>query len=262
MKKSGLTNFFANRKWNDLTMIARSGPILLAAQLTLCPCASAQGHLTPEEGILNKRGFEWEYAKTLRDVLMKDAADHYVARMVCLPAFEPEWVVTVVREDAGDFDTPRTYYVESVVAITKLSRPKDSQRMGVRRSRAPLDPETAEALNTTWRQMLRRTRYPRRPRIGADGVGYHFSRSLALIDRGQNDPLAGWEQGTIWSPVENSPCGELVAIGERLKEYAQAGPDERDRLRKEIRVNVDKLAARFNRPERDDQSSILSSFND
>jgi hypothetical protein len=68
-----------------------------------------------------------------------------------------------------------------------------------------------------------------------------------LIDRGRSDPLAGWEQGTIWTPDEDSECGELVAIGERLKAYAQARPEDREKVRQEIRERTAKLGARLDR---------------
>jgi hypothetical protein len=228
-------------------MITRCGTLILAAQLGFCLSASAQDHLEPEKGILNQPHWEWEYAKNLREVLLKDAARYHLARMVCLPAFQPEWVVTVVREDGEDDDAPHTYYVEYVGAEEKLFRPKDLKSLKVKKSRAPLDHETAEALSKVWRRMLRAARYPSEAGLGADGVTYHFSRFLALIDRGQADPLAGWEEGQIWTPDEESPCGELVAIGERLMEYARARQEDRDKIRAQIRVKTDQLGAKLDR---------------
>jgi hypothetical protein len=167
--------------------------------------------------------------------------------MICLPSFEKEWVVTVVREDPKDLDGPHTYYVECVVAERKLFPPKESRGVMARKARAPIDGETAESLNRVWRRMLRTPRYPTVAGVGADGVSYHFSRFLPLIDDGRPDPLGGWEQGTIWSPDKESSCGQLVAIGERLKSYAQARPEDRERVRREIRERVDKLGARLDR---------------
>jgi hypothetical protein len=181
---------------------------------------------------------------------MKDAASYHLARMVCLPAFEPEWMVTVVREDGEDFDVPHTYFVEYVGAETKPFPPRDSQDIKVKKSRAALDLDTAEFLNMTWRRLLRRTRYLKEPRLGADGVSYHFSRYVPMIDRGRNDPLAGWEQGTIWSPDEDSLCGELVAIGEGLKDYALAQPEDRQKLGSAIRDKTIRLRVKLDSPGR------------
>jgi hypothetical protein len=234
-------------------MFIRYGTLVLVAQLTLGFSASAQDHLEPEEGTLNQQEWQWDYTKRLREVLLKEAASFHLARMVCIPAFEPEWVVTVVREDGEDVDAPRTYYVEYVGAERRLFRPRNSQSVTVKKSRAPLDSKTADSLNKTWRRMLRTARYPMEPRLGADGMSYHFSRSLPLIDRGQSDPLAGGEQGRIWSPDEESLCGDLVAIGERLKVYVQAKPEDRDKIGSEIRVKVDKLGAKLDRRGRNEE---------
>jgi hypothetical protein len=228
-------------------MTARYATLILAVQSTLCLTASAQEHLEPEQGLLNQPGWQWDYAQRLREVLLKDAAGYHLARMACLPAFEPEWVVTVVREEPKDHDGPHTYYVECAVAERKLFPPRDSRGVTAKQARASLDSETAGSLNRVWRRMLRTTRYPKEPRLGADGVDYHFSRYLPLTDCGRPDPLAGWEQGTIWSPDEDSPCGELVAIGERLKAYAEARPEDREGVRREIRERADKLGARLDR---------------
>jgi hypothetical protein len=230
-------------------MTARYASLILAAQFTLGLTASAQDHLEPEKGMLNQSRIGWDYGQRLREVLMKDASRYHLARMVCLPAFEAEWVVTVVREDPKDFDGPHTYYVECVVAERKLFPPKESQGVMAKKARAPIDGATAESLNQVWRRMLRRTRYPKFTGVGADGVDYHFSRFLPLIDCGQPDPLGGWEQGTVWSPDDGSPCGELVAIGERLKSCAQARSENRDRAIREIRERVAKLGARLDRAE-------------
>jgi hypothetical protein len=228
-------------------MPARLATLVLATQFTLCLTASAQDHLEPERGILNQAEWQWNYSLKLREVLLKDAGGYHLARMVCLPAFEPEWVVTVVRQDGEDRDAPQTYFVEYVAAEKKLFPPNEAQGVKAKKSRAPLDRETAESLNKTWRRMLRMTRYPKEPRLGADGVDYHFSRYVPLVDRGQSDPLAGWEHGTIWTPDEESTCGELVAIGERLKAYATAQPEDRAKVSREIRERADKLASRLDR---------------
>jgi hypothetical protein len=228
-------------------MTARYATLILAFQFTLCPGASAQDHLEPEEGILNQPQWAWDYGQRLREVLLKDAGGLHLARMVCLPAFEPEWVITVVREEPEDDNSPRTYYVDCAVAEKKLFPLKNTRGVTAKRARAALDVETAESLNRLWHRMLRTTRYPTEPGWHADGADYHFSRFLPLFDGGRPDPLGGWEQGTIWSPDEESACGELVAIGKRLKEYAQARAEDRERVRREIRERANKLGARLDR---------------
>jgi len=228
-------------------MALRQWPVFaLIAHSFLCPAAWAQDHLEPEEGAFSKPQWEWDYHERVRDVLLKDAASDHIARMIYLPSFKPEWVVTVAEDSDPDDDTPTTYYVEYVVAERELFPVADKQGPPpVRRFRAPLDRATAKALNVAWRKMLRKTHYPDEPRLGADGADYHFSRFVPLVNRGQNDPLAGFEQGTIWSPDDESLCGALVELGYTLKRYAEARPQDRDKIRAQINQQSAKLAKRL-----------------
>jgi hypothetical protein len=235
-------------------MNVRCGIVLLAAQLIPVPSAFSQDHLEPEAGILNALDSELDYAKSIRGVLLKGAAGYYLARMVCLPSFETEWVVTVVREDAEDQDDPQTYYVEYVGAQSMIHQSKDPEGVKVRKARAALDSDTAELLNKTWHRMLQRTRYPKNPEPGADGVSYHFSRFVPLINRGMGDPDAGWEQGKTWSPDEDSLCGEMVAIGEALKDFALTKPGDRKRSGLLIRDRTLRLKVKLDRSARNERA--------
>jgi hypothetical protein len=167
--------------------------------------------------------------------------------MVCLPAFHPEWAVTLVLEDGPTLDAPHTYYVEYVAARSKLFTTVDPETLTAEKSRAALDAATAQAVNRAWRRMLHRTRYSTRFQGGADGVDYHFSRFVPL---GLYEHLPGHEQGSIWTPADGSPCGDLVALGERLRDYTRAKPDERDKIASEIRAMADRLWERLERRER------------
>ena len=119
-------------------MIARSAAVILALQVIPCLSALAQDHLEPESGILSAADSTWSHSKRIREVLLKDSARKHLARMVCLPAFEPEWVVTVVREDGDDRDAPHTYFVEYVGAEKPLFSANEAQDVKVKKSRAPL----------------------------------------------------------------------------------------------------------------------------
>jgi hypothetical protein len=238
--------------WRKCMMIARYAFFVSFMHILMCAPVLGQRHLEPEEGIHGQSAWQWNYARRLREALLPGAArpysaSPYVARMLCLPSFESEWVVTVVREDRPNLDAPHTYYVESLSANHRLFFAKGPSDLTVRRAQAPLDRETAESLARLWRRMLRRTRYPKRQRLGADGVEYHFSRSLPLVDGGLPDPLAGFEQGKIWSPRTKSLTGELVAIGEQLNAYAQAAPADREKILSSIRDKTARLTARLNK---------------
>ena len=76
-------------------------------------------------------------------------------------------------------------------------------------------------------------------------MDYLFSRRVSVSEAGD---LAGFEDGTIWTPDAGSLTGDLAAIGERLKTYTLAKPDDRDKVRLEIRDKARLLKARLDRP--------------
>jgi hypothetical protein len=223
----------------------------LAVFSSLGVVAPAQDYLEPEETVLNAANFQWEYADKLRSVLLKDAARYYLARLIVIPSFEPEWVVNVFRVDKGLLtpDDQLTYFVEYARAEKQLWYRKNFRDVKVKRARVQLDEETANAVAEVWRPMLKAMRYPESPEVGAtDGVTFHFSRAVRVprIDRGRWDERAGFEQGRIHSPSRDSLTGDLTALGGLLKEYAVAHPEFRDKLRSDIRARAEKLKTKVN----------------
>jgi hypothetical protein len=222
----------------------------LAILSTGYPAVQAQDHLEPEEGILEMDEDSWDYSKRLRTILLKDAATYHLARMVWLPSFAPESVVTVVRHDEG-FLTPDdqlTYFVEYAVVEKPLWGAENVRAVKVKKSRANLDRKTAEAVQEVWRLMLRTVRYPDKHRDGLDGETYRFSRGVPLLDRGRPSLVGGFEHGQIWTPDAGSMTRELVAIGESLKNYALARPEEKDNLRAEILAKSNRLRIKLEPP--------------
>jgi hypothetical protein len=141
----------------------------MSSVLSMPGLTSAQDHLVPEAGILNAADYRWNYSKKLRTVMLRDATPYFTARLVCIPSFDPEWMVTVVREcDEGQYapDHPHTYFVEYAGAEKSLWYAKKFRKVKVKRVRANLDRETAEAVAEVWRRMLRDVRYPEPSELG------------------------------------------------------------------------------------------------
>jgi hypothetical protein len=228
-------------------MNARIIIAVLAILSTHCSAVLAQNHLEPEEGILNSDEEDWNYAEKLHAILMKDAPFYHLARMVCIPSNHPEWVVTLVRDDEAPGEQS-AYLVELAVVEKSLWNEKNFRAVKVKKSRARFDRKTAEAVQEVWRLMLRTVRYPDKDRNGLDGESYHFSRAVPLIDRGRPFPLGGFEQGQVWSPDDETLAGELVAIGELMRQYPVARPEARDKLRSEILAKSNGLRAKLDRP--------------
>jgi hypothetical protein len=209
------------------------------------PIASAQDHLEPDSGFLEAYDFEWEYKGKLRAVLLRDRSAYHPARMMSAPAFEPEWVVTVVRkEEGGDPREPRrAYFVEYAAAARRIYPEKEFREIKVTKARVELDRDTAEAVHRAWRRMLRGARHPEKIRFGADGVRYHFSRFVPLYSGGIRDPFPGRENGTIWTPTEGATTYQLVEVGEALREFAVSPPEQRQNRLAALRAKTNQLNA-------------------
>jgi hypothetical protein len=165
-------------------------------------------------------------------VLLKGAAAHYRARVICVPTSRPAWALTLVSEDD---DRPIFFVEYAVLEGRPGSSIKDSD---VKTVRAALDREIAESVQDVWLRMLRRVKYSERLMGGgADGVTYHFSRFVPLpqVDRKVS---SGWQSGCIWTPEPSSMTGQLAGLGEALKEYAVASSEERLKRREDIRARV------------------------
>jgi hypothetical protein len=195
------------------------------------PEVSAQDHLKPERGSLNESNGNLEYAKVLRNTLLKDAATFYQARVICRPSFKPEWVVTLLYEDGGDAPG---FFVESAVFEARDGVPITEAK--VKKARAGLDRETAESVQQVWLRMLRQVRYSNRPvGGGADGVTYYFSRAVPFTDDDLKMP-SGRETGWIWTPEPRSLTGQMARLGIALKEYTIAPAGEQLKLQENIRA--------------------------
>ena len=126
--------------------------IIVAALAMLsmhCSAVPAQDHLEPEEGILNKDAEEWNYAEKLHSVLDARMPVLSFRTMVCLPANDPEWVVTLVRDDEV-LDDQLAYFVELAIVERNLETEKNFLAVKVRKSRAGLDRKTAKAVQEVW----------------------------------------------------------------------------------------------------------------
>ena len=202
--------------------------------------ASAQDHLVPELGSLNDLGVD--YAKSMRDVLLKDAALHYRARVICLRFGEAAWAVTLTRES----DDPPAYFIEHAV----LEGRGKIENCRARRTKTPIDREAAEAIQKVWLRMLRAVRHPEVPRIGADGVTYHFSRFVPFAEDDPPAP-AGRETGQIWTPDPASPPGRLASLSQAMRAYTLTQEakraNQRERMLKEV-VDLQSELDRRRRP--------------
>lgn len=201
-------------------------PIALIVGLTCHACA--QDHLVPESGSLNERPAALEYAKRLRAAMFENSS-HYRARVICEPALQSAWAVTLVCEEKGG--RPE-YFVEYVVLVDDEDM-KDGE-FRAKKGRVRLDGQTAEAVQEVWFRMLRSVRYledTAHTRVIADGVTYHFSR---FVPPGDARVPTGFETGQVFSPEPNSTTRRLASLGDAMRDYALASQANRANLRERI----------------------------
>ena len=177
-------------------------------------------HAFVTPGIINTYGI------SVQNILMKDANSRPYAGMVVLPSFEPEWMVTVAFPQNGWAEVQ--YIVVDKIIWANVN--KDDIKQIIKKAQIPED--LAQEIKDVWTKMLFDVHYSRNPGLGLDGTVYYF---IAF------DEKAGPLIGTKWSPKEKSAAGQMVAIGDMLKDYVLAENSSRDEISKKIRQSVRKF---------------------
>lgn len=169
------------------------------------------------------------YEALLNEVLLIDSEPNPYVRMVCLPSFNREWMVTIKppQEDSAEVQSvvvkepiwpivmnPNPEKIETAVAVARISK------------------TTARKLRLAWIVMLTNTRNMEPREMGLDGARYRFAAFI------QGHGIRTYE---AWTPQRKYPSGLLVELGEMLKDLVQA--ETKDRLDHEflIRHKVDNL---------------------
>lgn len=256
------------KRWDRRTMKTRINRVaLLLACVAVAGCRTtyermyerafreAQRNLEPEPGILAE--FDSYYYK-VGALFSRGYENDVVFRMVCIPSFEPEWMVGI-REDGETYTafvlrpeihiwktelipmyesgqikrivTDEKGEVMAQIASNDIARlksevPKDFRKIGVAEKSEAIDAETARLLAELWSGMLLAARHPRETSAGLDGVTYHFSMLI---------PGQAIASGKIWTPSPDTRTGMLSTLGELLAAYVDAAPDKRQDILKEIR---------------------------
>jgi hypothetical protein len=121
--------------------------------------------------------------------------------VVCLPSFEEEWAIQL-------FESRQSIYkMVLAVAERKIWGTWNASPSAIRCSETDLPGELAQGICETWNKMLSRVRHPRTPRLGLDGVRYHFA--------------LGQKAGQTWSPDDNTAPGRLVNLCHLLYEFVE-----------------------------------------
>jgi hypothetical protein len=185
-------------------------------------------HLEPDLPLLSAQGDDYDLV--IRDRFVGTEKVPFL-RILTTPSFDAEWAIHI-REPHGD-----TARVELLVAETNLNYCKDRAAVKVRKTMGEVSTPVAELLRDAWLAMLRQTRYPLPQNWnGHDGTTYHF----ASHERG-----LGELNGQVWSPPEDSPTGQLVALATRLRALVEARTIDRPPIEQDLRTRANALLTRL-----------------
>jgi hypothetical protein len=223
---------YAARRLGTVAAIRTFLTYLLIFSYSCMSTGHAQDHLEPEEGSLAEYDFEFEFYLNIKKYLVRDTDSKYAARMICLPSFSPEWVITL-REapDRGEWS------LELNVAEEQFWTAKHHDRIRITKKTLPIDKTIAEKISRVWLAMLRSVRYPSASGDDAvDGVEYHFSRSM---------PPTGVLAGQIWSASEDPPQSSLterlIHIGNNMRQYVECSQERRQSTASLLAKQLDEL---------------------
>lgn len=125
---------------------------------------------------------------------------------VCLPSFQPESALRMVRPRKG-FPTIREPTLVLVSANESIWGPTIRSVETTRYTRA-VQNDLASRLEILWEQMLLTTRASRHIGTGVDGVTFHFT--------------FGHKAGRTWSPRPDTRVGRFVEVASTLVRYTTA----------------------------------------
>jgi len=188
------------------------------------------------------------------------------AEMFCASSFQPEVVVFILRPDKfakkkgdtvvvvreavtpmstafADLLPKKTFKTENNdvdwagIAEAELTAAAKVQ-IKVKESRAPIDEETARAVEALWDAALIEARYPDLDpaTIGFDGESCSFS-DIVLG--------AGELRGSTWSPTGGSRMHDLVTAGRKLIAYGRSTDTERASALSALMQSVNRAMKRF-----------------
>jgi hypothetical protein len=217
--------------------------------------ATSTSHLVPEDGYFGLESSDPYYEAVSERLLSPNRG--WKCRAVFLPSFAEERAVYIKYENSNSGTPPvvvsvkmeRSLWGEMIQVLKADSNDKRSYNISpeyqrkallkvptkVDRFEAPIDRETAVALEQTWEAMLIRVHYPEKRERRRDGENYHFAN---FTDEG------GFRAGKVWSPPEGTPPHELVVLATDLWFYPTLKESERKVAAQELKNKAQELLER------------------
>ncbi|MBO0949993.1 hypothetical protein [Fibrella forsythiae] len=209
-----------------------------ACLLILCSLLAnlslAQDHLTPAEGYFSRAAQDDKYYSLIQNRLLKGLSAWPLAKVVVLPSFEEEYVVTVDSVKGSYYVMVRSMENDLWSIRNDSARVQTAKYLETRRR---IKPDLAKELNRLFFDAVSQTRYPpikydtldngqleTMTVTIADGVRYHFTAYGSGF---------GVRGGETHSPEEGSLMGQLVALTGRMVTIAEGNTKESEQTLKQ-----------------------------
>ncbi len=199
-------------------------PLLHAAHLASLQRIADEECLQPEASPFDD--ISREYHARVAEFLLKPAPGEprlpeFTA--VCLPSFQPESAVRLVRSNKGlrAVREPSLVLVNANEAIWGSTAPSIETTHHTR----GIPDGLATRLETLWERMLLSTRASRHVGMGLDGVTYHFTFRH--------------KSGQTWSPRPETRAGRFVEVARTLARYIAAEESTRSAIEGELLAQLE-----------------------
>lgn len=188
-------------------------------------------HLLPADGFFNLYTHEREYYPYIYKHLLKDLSDTPLARLITLPSFTPESVLSVESVGWNKEDYKLIY----VIGRESIWYKKNKNTLEVTRYEEPLDTDLVGMIREIFKEVTAQVRYlsDDSRSVGLDGITYVFTTFVA----GQ-----GNRSGQVWSPDEGTKMNRLIEFTRVMIQLAQSDSAiERQTFKNELRRKGSRL---------------------
>lgn len=210
--------------------------LIFLTLLSLRVFGQTEDHLLPTENFFSLYKHEIEYYPYISKHLLKDLSDSPLARMITLPSFSPENVVSVESVDKDE----KTFKVIFITGKESIWYKTNKNTLETTRYEETIDTSLVTIIKKVFKKATSQVRYMSDDSWagGLDGVTYIFS-AFAV---GQ-----GNRSGQVWSPDQGTKMNELVEFGDAMIQLAKSDNDnDRLKFKKEIKAKGERLLKGLN----------------
>ncbi|GAA4455538.1 hypothetical protein GCM10023189_23430 [Nibrella saemangeumensis] len=185
----------------QLILFVSLAPAAFAQQVIIN--APADDHLEPEAGYFADFNFKHDYYPHIRNYLLKNLSQNPVARVLVLPTFAPEYVISVEKDKRWD-----NYFLVCAEAQENIYQKPGKEGIQVTVRRIQIAKDLALQLNKLFMTAIGQVSYRRNQAWGVDGTTFHFT-AYAVGE--------GVRSGYTWSPQRGSRMHDLVQVVQLLQ---------------------------------------------